>query len=247
MKPYYEEKYASGSQAPAKHWTVFLVGALLSFSAGTVNGAATVALVFERTMHMSGRGSDLLRDLIFNPPEGLLVFCLLGSFLLGAFLAGLLVPRHGATIVLLAGAALLAAAAGTVAATGASAGETAFDLNRYIVASLLALAGGLQNSATSLAGVGRTTHITGSLTDVGIAVATRNRSRAAFLSAKLVAFSAGGLAGFAGAHYGSLTGVLAICSLTVAAGALFWLKFKEHCPELQTSAAAARQLPESEN
>jgi len=199
----------------AKRRAMYLIGTLLSFSAGAVNGAATVALVFERTMHMSGRGNDLLRDLIFDLPEGLLVACLIGSFVLGAFLAGLLVPRRGVNFALLGCAGLLA-----VAAIAASAGET-YDLNRYVVASLLAMAGGAQNSATSQSKVGRTTHITGDLTDMAIAFSTGNRGCSIFLMSKLTAFSAGGLAGFMGVQYGNLSFVLMVCSVMIIVATLF--------------------------
>ncbi|MEW6522810.1 MAG: DUF1275 family protein [Bacillota bacterium] len=236
------EANVAREQAVAKRWVPFVTGAVLSFSAGTVNGAATVALVFERTTHMSGRVNDLLRDLVFDPPEGLLVACLVGSFVLGAFFAGMLVPRRGVTPALL-GTAVLLAAAGAATWTG----EVALDGSRYIVASLLALAAGLQNGATSQVAVGRTTHVTGDLTDLAIAMAAGDRGRAAFLLAKLTAFSGGGIAGFMGIRHGHLALVLLLCALTVVAGLICLQQLERRLSLPMAAEASGRRSTTSDN
>lgn len=207
---------AACEQGLAKGRVRFVVGAILSFSAGMVNGAATVGLVRERTMHMSGRLNDLLRDLAYDPPEGLLVGTLIASFVIGAILSGRLVPRRGVPWVLWRSAGLLVAGA-AVTALFADKVVSA----QLMVAAILAVAGGLQNGATSQVALGRTTHITGDLTDFALAVSTGDRSRAAFLSTKLSAFAGGGLAGFLGVHHGHLALVLLVCGLTVAAGSRY--------------------------
>jgi uncharacterized membrane protein YoaK (UPF0700 family) len=207
---------AAGEQGLAKGRVRFLVGATLSFSAGVVNGAATIGLVRERTMHMSGRLNDLLRDLAYDPPEGLLVGTLIASFVLGAILAGRLVPRRGVSWVLLRSAGLLVTGA---AVTVLFADKVASA--QLMVAAILAVAGGLQNGATSQVALGRTTHITGDLTDFALAVSVGDRGRAAFLSTKLSAFACGGMAGFLGVRHGHLALVLLVCGLTVAASSQY--------------------------
>lgn len=209
---------APAAPAPGQDRTRFLVGAGLSFSAGTVNGAATVALIGERTMHMSGRVNDLLRDLAFAPLQGLLVATLIACFLLGAVLAGRLVPRQGVPRVLFLSAGLLAVGAAlTVVMAGAEVPA------QFAVAAVLAAAGGIQNGATSQVALGRTTHITGDLTDMALAISVGDRPRAAYLATKLSAFACGGMAGFLGVWHGHLWLVLLGCGLVVAGGSYYLL------------------------
>ncbi|HAI21186.1 MAG TPA: hypothetical protein DCM14_04740 [Clostridiales bacterium UBA8153] len=200
----------------AKDRVRFLVGAGLSFSAGVVNGAATVGIVQERTMHMSGRLNDLVRDLAFNRPEGLLVGTLIASFVTGAIFAGFLVPRRGVPRVLMWSAGLLVAGAVVTALAAGAVFST-----QLAVAASLALAGGLQNGATSQVVLGRTTHITGDLTDFALAVSVGDRPRIAFLFTKLAAFASGGMAGFLGVRYGHQSLVLLGCGLAVASISLY--------------------------
>jgi uncharacterized membrane protein YoaK (UPF0700 family) len=167
-------------------------------------------------MHMSGRVNDLIRDLVYDPPEGRLIGTLVGSFVIGAILAGRWVPRQGLPLVLLKSAFLLFAGA-VVAALFAD----TLPVAQLVVGGLLALAGGIQNGATSQVSPGRTTHCTGDLTDMSLAVAAGNWVHAAFLFTKMAAFSVGGIAGFLGANYGHLTSVLLACGLIIGGGALY--------------------------
>lgn len=207
-------------QTSVKRWVLYLTGVVLAFSGGTVNGVATAALVFKRTAHMSGPVNDLLRDLIFDLPNGLLTACLIVSFMVGAYCSGLLVPRRGVTTALLASAFLLTAGAG---ATAAWTGRILLGARRYIVGFLLALSAGMQNGATSQVDIGRTTHVTGDLTDMAVAMSEGNRAWAAFLFAKLAAFAGGGLTGFMGIRYSFPVPVLLLSALMVVAGTLCWL------------------------
>jgi uncharacterized membrane protein YoaK (UPF0700 family) len=230
------ENSIPGVQASVKRWVLYLTGVLLAFSGGAVNGVATAALVFGRTAHMSGPMNDLLRNLIFDLPNGLLAACLIVSFMVGAYCSGILVPRRGVTSALWVSAALLTAGAGAAAL---KTGQILLVAQRYIVGFLLALSAGLQNGATSQVDIGRTTHVTGDLTDMAVAMSEGNRAWAAFLFAKLAAFAGGGLAGFMGIRYSLPVPVLLLSALMVVAGTLCWLTTGANVAATRNHAAAA--------
>jgi len=188
----------TGWSVLSRRWVWFLTGALLSFAAGTVNGVTTASVVFERTTHVSGRVNDVLRDLIFDRPEGLLVLCVIASFLVGAFIAGRLVPRRGPVFTLVTVVILVLSGAGLVWGIAVPGDKAAYLISRYLVAFVLALSSGLQNGTTSQLVLGRTTHYTGDLTDMGIAIAAAEWVRVRYLLVKMVTFTVGGLAGFLG-------------------------------------------------
>jgi len=211
---------SAGLTVLSRRWVLFVAGWFLSFVAGSVNGVTTVALVFERTTHISGRVNDLLRDLAFDLPEGLLVACIIYSFVAGAAAAGWLVPRVGPARTLLVTAVPLALGAALVWAGGASGAKEVYTGMRYAVAAVLSFAAGLQNSTTSQVKLGRTTHVTGDLTDMGIAIAAADWARAAFLFTKHAGFAAGGVAGFVGIRYVTPATVLLACVIAITGTAL---------------------------
>jgi MFS family permease len=202
MKP--DSAEAAGLTVLSRRWVLFPAGWFLSLAAGLVNGVTAVAIVFEPTTHLSGRVNFLLHDLAFDFPEGLLVASIVYCFVAGGAVAGWLAPRLGCARTLLVAAVPLALGTLLVWTGGASClkdAYTEFTALHYGVAAMLAFAAGLQNGATSQNKIGRTTHVTGDLTDMGLAIAQADWRRAAFLFTKHAGFAIGGVAGFVGVNY----------------------------------------------
>jgi len=173
----------------------------LVFWAATINGLATVSLVFGRISHMSGRIIDQVPALLYNFPQGLLVSTLLFGFFIGTILGTVALPRFKLT-----GALLLAMLPVIVAAAFVNWGfygnsSSVYPLGRYILACLLPMGMGMQNSITSQTSIGRTTHMTGDMTDLGISIARGNWERVRYLGLKYGTFLAGGFLGFVGAKW----------------------------------------------
>lgn len=177
-------------------WLLTL-GTLLSLIAGTINGVASNAIVFDRVSHLTGRVNNMFRDLLTNPLHGLLVVGIVYVFVLGTYLGGKLLPQLGLTRSLLVPVLPLLLVSALLYATGVT--NTSRDMYfpvRYLMAYLLALAMGLQNSVTSQTLLGRTTHFTGDLTDMGLAAAGHKWRQAGYVFAKHLGFACGGLAGY---------------------------------------------------
>ncbi|MBT9134781.1 MAG: hypothetical protein DDT38_01523 [Firmicutes bacterium] len=173
------------------------IGTLMALAAGTINGVATNAIVFDRVSHLTGRVNNMLRDLWTNPWHGLLVVGIIYIFVLGTFLGGKLLPRLGLTRSLLVPIVplVLVCILLYVSQVTATPKDMYFPV-RYMMAYLLALAMGLQNSVTSQTPLGRTTHFTGDLTDMGLAFAGHKWRQAGYIFSKHLGFACGGFAGF---------------------------------------------------
>lgn len=202
------------------------VGTLLSFTAGTINGIATNAIVFDRVSHLTGRVSNMLRDLWVNPLHGFLGLGIVYVFVIGSFLGSKLLPRLGLTRSLLVSVVPLALVSLMLyEAKVAASPKDMFPPIRFAVAYLLALAMGLQNSVTSLTPLGRTTHVTGDLTDMGAAIANSKWRHAGYIFAKHLGFACGGLAGFVlsrsvPAHIGIALAAMCFSGVVLLAGRL---------------------------
>jgi uncharacterized membrane protein YoaK (UPF0700 family) len=135
------------------------------------------------------------------------------------------VPRLGSGRTLLLAAVPLALGTALVWAGGASGSKDAFTALRFGVAAMLAFGSGLQNGTTSQNALGRTTHVTGDLTDMGIAMARADWWHVAFIFTKHTGFALGGVAGFMGVSYLAPATVLlaAVKAITLAALALLIL------------------------
>lgn len=154
---------------------------LLSLNGGFINAGgflATGRFVSHVTGFATLFGVDLANSQ-FEAAIGILSVPLF--FLLGAFVAGLLIDRplhkkrrpHFDWVMGLSACALLFAATGEEISTFGNFGET-FGLEKsYLLLILLCLASGLQNAAiTSSSGKSiRTTHLTGLTTDLGLGLA----------------------------------------------------------------------------
>lgn len=193
-----QQKVEGNSWGILENYTgLVIIGTLMSLAAGTINGIATNAIVFDRVSHLTGRVNNMLRDLLINPWHGLLVVGIVYIFVLGTFLGGKMLPRLGLTRSLLVPVVPLVLVCVVLYASRVTA--TPKDLYfplRYLVAYLLALAMGLQNSVTSQTALGRTTHFTGDLTDMGLACAKDKWRQAGYIFAKHLGFACGGFAGF---------------------------------------------------
>lgn len=153
---------------------------MLSFSGGCINAGgflATGRFVSHVTGFATLFGVDLTNK-AFDAAIGILSVPVF--FLLGAFLAGLLIDRpiyqsrkpHFDWVMGLSAACLVAAASGGKLLQFGQFGGTGLKEN-YLLLVLLCLASGLQNGAiTSSSGSSvRTTHLTGLTTDLGLGLA----------------------------------------------------------------------------
>ena len=166
-------------QAPGRivvfHWF------LLSFNAGCINAGGFLA-TGRFVSHVTGFATLFGVDLINSRNEAAIgILSVPFFFLLGAFLAGLLIdrpiyhhkkPHFDYVMGLSALCLLLAAAGGELAQFGAFGGVSNLK-HVYMLLALLCLACGLQNGAiTSSSGSSvRTTHLTGLTTDLGLGIA----------------------------------------------------------------------------
>ncbi len=151
---------------------------LLSFNGGAINAGGFLA-TGRFVSHVTGFATLFGVDLTNQQVEaafGILSVPLF--FLLGAFLAGLLIDRpiyHGRKphfdwVMGLSGLSLFFAASGGELLQFGSFGDTIGLKQSYILLALLCLSSGLQNAAiTSSSGKSvRTTHLTGLITDLGL-------------------------------------------------------------------------------
>ncbi len=157
------------------HWC------LLTFNAGCINAGgflATGRFVSHVTGFATLFGVDLVKS-DYEAAAGILSVPLF--FLLGSFLAGILIDRpiaqnrkpHFDLIMGLSGFCLFGAALGGHIAHAGGFGESLKLSEVYYLLSLLCLACGLQNGAiTASSGSSiRTTHLTGLTTDLGLGIA----------------------------------------------------------------------------
>jgi len=212
----------SGAVASDKGWAMLarpgirsLVGCVLAFWAGALNSTTTLAILFERASHVSGRLNDVGMNAVLFPIDALLVFVIWIAFVFGAFLAGRLLDRVGFTRSLLLIPVGIGLGALFVWRGFYGASQDDYGLGRMIIAIILPVAMGFQNSLTSmLPRIGRTTHWTGDSTDLGIALAKRNFPLAAHNTIKILGFVCGA-AGFA--YLIGVRGVPGLLALVLAA------------------------------
>lgn len=206
----------------------------LAFIAGATNAGGFLA-VRQYTSHMSGIVSAMADNLAAgNPSLVLRGFCAVIAFLLGAFLTSILVRWARARALDSEYALPLIVEALLLVAFGCTGRVFAADRLLSTIL-LLCFTMGLQNAIITKVSnaVIRTTHLTGMLTDIGIALgglvmgafrigspaATAERSRLRLLTALVVLFFVGGVIGALGfKHIGFLfTLPLALILLVLAA------------------------------
>jgi uncharacterized membrane protein YoaK (UPF0700 family) len=168
-----------------------LVGWILSFWAGTVNTATTLAIFFERASHVSGRVNDIGMNIVLYPIDALLVFLIWITFVFGGFLAAKVLHRLGFTWSLLVVACGIGVGGLLVRGGFYVVDGSIYTLERMIMASFLPTLMGFQNGITTMVPIGRTTHWSGDSTDLGIALAQGNRLRAIHNTIKIFGFICG--------------------------------------------------------
>ncbi len=195
--------------------------------AGTAGCIHSVVLGFFRTpvSHMTGAVSHLGLDLADGRmADGLASSSIILGFVLGAMVAGLLagalkrVPSRSYGVVMLVEGTLLAVATGLLM------------VGHLLGLPTVAMACGLQNAMiSSYCGlVIRTTHITGTITDIGVMLGhwirhrQIDRGKLLFLTVVVLAFGGGGCLGaLADLRFGPRCLSLAAAAMTIAGG-LFW-------------------------
>lgn len=168
-----------------------------TFWPGAVNALTTLSVIKLRSAHMTGPITDQARYLLSNWSLALLLTLVIGSYVFGSFTATKVLLRYGFTIAMLGAAAPMLFAVLIIMGFGES-DTNVTEAGRVLIASLLPFSMGWLNSVTSQGKIGRTTHLTGELTDLGIALARRNRSQAIYLFLKYFGFASGGIAGYLG-------------------------------------------------
>ncbi|PJE21419.1 MAG: hypothetical protein CK431_21930 [Mycobacterium sp.] len=220
---------------------------VLAFVAGFVNAVALLLLAFpvgNLTAVTTQLGMNTANPLLY---EGHILAAILLGFWFGAISAGAILghshhlpgPRHAA--VLAAEATLLVLAALSVEETQVRAAIEALGVEQTAVQALLAAAAlGMQNGLTSsFRGMAiRTTHFTGTVTDLGLMIGRARRQgiekwKAAVLSLTLVLFLAGGTAGLligTSLEGYALLVPAALCGTVAAASSLNGRKFPVLAP-----------------
>jgi uncharacterized membrane protein YoaK (UPF0700 family) len=181
--------------------TLCTAGWFFMFWPGAINALTTFSVVFLRSAHMTGPASDQAKYLLSDPSLALLTTVIIGSYVFGAFAATKILLRYGFTTAMLGAAVPMLLAVMTINLGLRGADTSVLEAGRVIIAFLLPFSMGWQNSVTSQGKIGRTTHLTGELTDLGIAIARKNRTRVIYLFLKYLGFVAGGIAGYLGSQF----------------------------------------------
>jgi uncharacterized membrane protein YoaK (UPF0700 family) len=212
----------------------------LAFMAGFVNSSA-LAIFHSPVSHMSGTVSHLGIDLAGGRwSDALASVAIVCGFVVGALLAGMmvgawkLVPGRAYGVVMVVEGVVLGVA-GAVLMAGYS----------RLGVPMVALACGLQNAmSSSYCGLMiRTTHVTGTVTDIGVILGHWLRHRQiqgyklAFLSGLVLSFGVGGWAGaLAESRLGPKT-LFGPAVLMMVAGAVFWFLHHTGVVDLMQNAA----------
>jgi uncharacterized membrane protein YoaK (UPF0700 family) len=197
-----------------------VVGWILSFWSGAVNTVTTLAILFERASHVSGRLNDVGMNIVLHPIDALLVFVIWISFCFGGFLAGKMLNRIGLTRSLFTVAMGVGIGALLVWAGYYATGEDDYGIGRMIIAFFLPTVMGIQNGLTSmLSQVGRSTHWTGDSTDMGLALARGDFTAAAHRLLKIFGFCCGAATS---AYLIEVRGLSPLYSLTAIAAGYFF-------------------------
>jgi hypothetical protein len=173
------------------YWHNTAIAAVLSFLAGNFNSLSSIAILFERSSHVSGRIADIGIDLVLMPIGAFFMVAIWISFVLGSYLAGLLLPKLGLTKSLLLQSVYVFIAALVVAAGVSATASNDYGIAKAIMAFILPLSMGFQNSITTQLPLERTTHWTGASTDLGIALSKRSYPLAVFIGVKIISFIVG--------------------------------------------------------
>lgn len=178
--------------------------------AGFVNATTTLSLLFERSSHMSGRANDLGKGIIAPfivedeirknvlYEEALIILIITLVFVFGSYLGAKLFTKIGFGKSIIAVGLPLALASLSVFIGVSSGIEGNFCYARVWWAFILVLPMGMQNAITSLTPIGRSTHVTGTLTDLGISIANSEKRKFVHLFLRWAGFVVGTSLGLLG-------------------------------------------------
>jgi len=186
-----ERVFSIGWSILESYWHNTAIAAVLSFWAGNFNALSTIAILFERTTHVSGRIADIGIDLVLMPANVFVVAAIWISFVFGSYFAGLLLPRLGLTKSLLLQSIYVYLSALVVAAGISATTPEDLGIGKAIMAFLLPFSMGFQNSVTTQLPLERTTHWTGASTDLGIALSKGSYPLVIFICIKIFSFIIG--------------------------------------------------------
>ena len=173
------------------YWHNTAIAAVLSFWAGNFNSLSSIAILFERSSHVSGRIADIGIDLVFMPIGAFIMVTIWISFVIGSYLAGLLLPKLGLTRTLILQSVYIFIAALVVAAGISADASCDYGIGKAVMAFILPLSMGFQNSITTQLPLERTTHWTGASTDLGIALSNGSYPLVVFICVKILSFIIG--------------------------------------------------------
>lgn len=172
---------------PIKLFThVNLIGFVITFMAGWIDTVSILLVLDERVSSMTGRFSKVGRLLSQGHISyALAIFLIISMFVLGSVLSTLITSKVGLVGGLSLSGILLIITAFTSL-------KTSFNLALIT----LPLATGSINAATTITDIGRTTHLTGAVTDFGISIAHSNWNSVVFWGLRFIAFLLGILVSF---------------------------------------------------
>ncbi len=159
--------------------SINFVGFVLMLVAGWIDAFAIHIFLSENTSFLTGRIAKLSKFLFNADKQGIKEIVLIVTFfLIGAYLSTIFTKKFGLC--------------GGLYFSGAIVILTAVLLYFYKTINFalitIPLSMGAQNAATSLTAVGRTTHLTGPITDIGINIAKGNWKVVLFWLLRLAAF-----------------------------------------------------------
>lgn len=167
------------------------VGFILIFAAGWVNIQGLRMGMLDSMSYMTGRGVRIGTSLFEGDFYGLMyaVFTVI-IYMTGSFIGAKITRKKGIGRGLICTALFLSVVAGVPAMSGSFvAGH--FSGTQSVVLLFMLLSMGCMNGCTSLTKIGRTTHLTGTATDVGLHLALGNFQTSLFHMLRWIGFFMG--------------------------------------------------------
>ncbi len=205
---------------------VYFITFILVMMAAWVDVIGLKLSLDERSAYMTGRAA-LLGEAFHTGDyyTFLIVALIVFMFIFGSFLATKICLKHGFSGGLLTSSVILALGSLSLFVTNANNEKT-----KVLACVLVPMAMGCLNATTSLSKIGRTTHLTGPATDLGISLGKGNWHSAFVHSIRWVAFPVGAVLGLTALQYNKqgsfpLAVMLFIPSLVIALIAVLQKKY----------------------
>ncbi|MDC0534806.1 DUF1275 domain-containing protein [Francisellaceae bacterium] len=219
------------------YWLLFITSMILLFNAGIINSVVLYRAYHKSVVYMTGNVSFLGRYLADNKMIVFLhVLAIVVGFLIGAIINGILLRKQSFSLDNAYGKSLMLQA--SFLAFGTFLIANRFPIVHHFDEFFIAIAGGMQNSLTTKysGAVVRTTHLTGTITDLGIEIGHLLSGKEChpwkimFFSSSILFFFLGSLFG---AHWSDLMNhsyyylLSPSIIITFLVGLAFLIKFKE--------------------